>query len=68
MQAYEIIDAAVQKRGITVAELARRTEINQELLRRSLIGDRKINADEFVSLCRELNLGIENFSAIKAAV
>ena len=34
MKAYEVIGAAVQERGIPCTELARRTNINAELLRR----------------------------------
>lgn len=67
MKAYEVIDAEVQKRGISCAELSRRTGIDSELLRRSLIGSRKIGADEFVAICRELGLGISNFPEVKIA-
>lgn len=67
MKAYEVIHAEVQKRGISIAELSRRVGINSELLRRSLTGNRKIGADEFIALCEELQLGIADFSASKVA-
>lgn len=67
MKAYEVIDAEVQKRGISIAELSRRVGIDYELLRRSLAGNRKIGADEFIALCEELQLGIADFSASKVA-
>ncbi len=67
MKAYEVIDAEVQKRGISIAELSRRVGIDSELLRRSLTGNRKIGADEFIALCEELQLGIADFSASKVA-
>lgn len=67
MKAYEVIDAAVQKRGIPIAELSRRVGIDSELLRRSLSGNRKIGADEFVALCTELELGITDFVESKVA-
>lgn len=67
MKAYEVIDAEVQKRGISIAELSRRVGIDSELLRRSLNGNRKIGADEFIALCEELQLGIADFSASKVA-
>lgn len=67
MKAYEVIDAEVQKRGISIAELSRRVGIDSELLRRSLTGNRKIGADEFIALCEELQLGIVDFSASKVA-
>lgn len=64
MKAYEVIGAAVRERGIPCTELARRTNISAELLRRSLNGERKITADEFVSLCAELNLTLDDFKAM----
>lgn len=67
MKAYEVIDAEVQKRGISIAELSRRVGIDSELLRRSLTGNRKIGADEFIALCEELQLRIADFSASKVA-
>lgn len=62
MQAYEIIANKVYRVGITNAELARRAKIDQELLRRSLIGERNLKADEFISLCVQLDLGIKDFA------
>ena len=62
MKAYEILGKRIQQRGITIAELSRRVGMDSELLRRSLNGDRKINADEFVSLCIELGLSISDFT------
>ena len=62
MQAYEVIAKKVSDICISIAELARRIGMNKELLRRSLIGERKINADEFVKLCVQLELGINDFT------
>ena len=67
MKAYEVIDAVVQKRGIPIAELSRRVGIDSELLRRSLSGNRKIGADEFVAICRELELEVSDFTEQSAA-
>lgn len=64
MKAYEIINQRVNERGIPVAELARRTGTNSELLRRSLNGDRKLNIDEFLPLCKELGLSLDDFACI----
>lgn len=61
MQAYEVVSRRVERTGITVAELARRTDINHLLLRRSLHGERVLKADELVSLSRELNLEMSDF-------
>ena len=63
MKAYEVIGAAVQERGIPCTELARRTNINAELLRRSLNGERKIAADEFGTLCGGLGVTLADVDA-----
>lgn len=64
MKAYVVISSSVQRRGISNAELARRVGMDQELLRRSLSGERKIAADEFVALCEELELSLDDFKAV----
>lgn len=64
MQAYEILNTKVEERGIPIAELARRIGISPELLRRSLKGDRKIVVDEFIPLCDELDLNLDDFAAV----
>lgn len=61
MKTYEVIAKRVNDRGIPVAELARRTGMDSELLRRSLIGTRKIVGDELIALCVELGLDIPDF-------
>lgn len=61
MIAEKVVSERVKKNGITVAELSRRTNMNPELLRRSLSGIRPLKADELVSLCQELELGISDF-------
>jgi len=60
-QAYQVIAQRVKERGISKAELGRRIGIDDELLRRALIGKRKIPADEFVKLCQILGLEISDF-------
>lgn len=61
MTASAIIAKKVEERGISISELARRVNLNNELLRRSLNGDRKLPADEMVALCKELDLKISDF-------
>ena len=61
MQAYEIVAKRVKEVGITNAELARRCDIDPELLRRSLIGERKLIADELVALTDQLNMSLSDF-------
>ena len=62
MNIPKVLNERIADRGITVAELARRVGMNDELLRRSLAGIRGIKADEFINICRELGLDIENFT------
>lgn len=64
MKTYEVVNRRVKRTGITVAELARRTDMQQGLLRKTLIGERVLKADEFVRLCRELDLSISDFSEV----
>ena len=60
-KAYQVIAQRVKDRGITKAELGRRIGLDDELIRRSLIGKRKISADEFIKLCQELDLTMSDF-------
>jgi len=64
-QAYQVIAQRVRDRGITKAELGRRIGLDDELLRRALIGTRKISADEFLKLCQELDLTMSDFLKAK---
>ena len=57
----EVLNKRIKERGITTSELARRTDLDPELLRRSLAGTRRLLADEFVRLCSELNLDTSDF-------
>lgn len=61
MQAYEVVSRRVKRTGISVAELARRTDIHQVMLGRSLKGEREIKADELVRLSKELGLEMSDF-------
>ena len=61
MSIQSTISSAIEERGITVAELARRVGMEPELLRRSLAGMRKLTGIELVNLCHELKLEIEDF-------
>ena len=61
MQAYEVVSRRVERTGITISELARRTNIDHMALRSSLHGKRALKADELVSLAVELNLELSDF-------
>lgn len=49
------------RRGIPVAELARRVGVDGKRLWRVLNGERAMRADEFVRLCAELEVGLGRF-------
>lgn len=66
METTKVLNKRIKERGITIRELSRRVGMNDELLRRSLAGTRGIRADEFISLCKELSLDIEDFSASRS--
>lgn len=61
MEAAIVIKGAQERRGISTAELARRTDIEYEALRTAINGNRNITAEEFVRLCIELELDIDDF-------
>lgn len=55
------LESSRQKRGISVAELARRIGIGKKRLWYVLNGQRAMRADEFVKLCAFFNLGLGRF-------
>lgn len=61
MDTVETIRARQSERGITTAELARRTNIDYEALRNSLKKERNITADELIALCTVLEMAIGDF-------
>ena len=61
MQVAEVVEKARKDKGWSTAELARRTGIEYQSLWQSLNGERRIPANEFVELCMQLGLGIEDF-------
>lgn len=65
MEINATIREAKERRGISVAELSRRTGIEYEALRNSIEGKRGITAAEFVSLCHELELDLEDFGGTR---
>ena len=64
MKTYEVVNRRVKRTGITVAELARRADIDQGLLRRTLLGTRGMKADELIRLSRELGLTMDDFAEV----
>lgn len=62
MTASEVINKYIEEHGIKQNFVADRAGIPPELFRRSLSGDRKMPADEFIAICRVLSLDIEDFA------
>ena len=62
MNVTDVLNQRITQRGISVSELSRRVHMNDELLRRSLNGTRALKATEFVAVCHELDLDIEDFT------
>lgn len=61
MSANEIIKAYIADNGIKQSFVAERTGMPPELLRRSLEGRRKLQADEFIAICGVLSLDLDFF-------
>ena len=61
MNVSKVISSKAERRGISCAELARRTGMNKEVLRRCLRGKRAIRADELLRLCSELEMSMSDF-------
>lgn len=57
----DAISARKEERGITLAELARRTGIEYDALRMAMRKERNLRAGEFVCLCRELGMTLDDF-------
>lgn len=57
----QILKKHLENNGIKLVFVAEKSNINPVLLSRSLDGKRKLRADEFVSICRVLNLDFKDF-------
>lgn len=68
MYVVDVLNKRISQRGISISELSRRVKMNDELLRRSLNGTRSLKATEFVSVCHELDLDIEDFTETENSV
>jgi len=66
MNVTTVLNEEISKRGIPVSELSRRVGMNDESLRRGLAGNRNIRADEFVRLCHELKLDVNDFLTVSS--
>lgn len=67
MTIEDVVRDRIEEIGITVAETARRCQMNDQLLRRSLYGSRAIKSVELVRLCPVLGLTLEDFALCETA-
>ena len=49
------------ERGITYAELSRRTNVNEDMISRFCRGISMPKGDQLVAICRELTLDVDDF-------
>jgi hypothetical protein len=61
MGAAAILKEHISKNGIKQNFVAEKAAMPAELLRRSLDGTRKLQADEFLAICEALSLDIDYF-------
>ena len=54
----------MKEMGLSITDLSRESGIGFELVRRSLHGTREIKAQEFIQLCRVLDLTLEDFTEV----
>ena len=58
----EIIEETRVEKGWTKAELSRRSGIRYDNLWATLRGYRRLPANEFIELCSQLDLGVDDFT------
>lgn len=62
-----VINNRIDQLGLKQVYVSEHAHMNPELLSRTLRGDRKLKADEFVSLCQVLGLTLEDFKTTQAS-
>lgn len=65
MSVGKVIRATINERGMSLAELCRRTNLNPELIRRSLENKRHLKSEEFLVICQVLDLSLSDFVHVK---
>lgn len=61
MSIAAVLSQRQKERGIPYAELSRRTFINEDMVSRFLNGKSMPKGDQFLRLCRELDLDFDDF-------
>lgn len=62
-----VLESRRRERGISYAELSRRTSINEDMVSRFCSGSSMPKGSQLIRLCRELNLDIEDFDESEAS-
>lgn len=62
MKAYEVIRTRMEENGIKQVFVAEKAQVPPALFQRSLDGKRKLPADEFIRICRVLNMDLGDFA------
>ena len=57
----DVLESRRKERGISYAELGRRTTINEDMVSRFCNGTSMPKGYQLIRLCKELNLDIEDF-------
>lgn len=58
MEAKRILKEGINNRGMSLAELSRRTGIPYHRVRKAVDGETKINAKDFIIYCKVLKIDI----------
>ena len=61
MNISNVLSRRKEERGISYAELARRTFINEDMVSRFMNGTSMPKGDQFLRLCKELDLDFSDF-------
>lgn len=63
-----VINDRIEDRGMTIKAVGTKADISPDLLSRTLVGKRKLKADELLGLCKVLDLSFEDFTVDRARV
>lgn len=62
-----VINNRIKERGVTLVFVSKQAHMKVDLLSKTLKGNRNMKADEFVNLCRVLDLTLDDFKTPQAA-
>lgn len=60
-KAVDKLKKIVEQKGMPIAEICRRAGLPYELIRRSLVEERSMKVDEFISICKVLKIEFNEF-------